>query len=193
LREEVGFKGPIISFEPIPEIAKVLKAKCAVDRNWYVEALALDRETGPAIFNVMANSEFSSLRKPSKDQLGLFEDKNIICQEVEVMRTTVAAEFPRWQARLGFTRPYMKLDTQGNDLAVVEGAGDALRAFVGLQSELAILKLYEGATGFAETIDAYRAKGFQLSALVPNNAGAFPILVEIDCVMFRQDALPVTI
>ena len=44
-----------------------------------------------------------------------------------------------------------------------------------------------------ETIDAYRAKGFELSALVPNNAGTFPILVEIDCVMFRQDALPVTV
>jgi FkbM family methyltransferase len=191
LREAVGFKGPIISFEPIPKIAQALRAKSAVDRNWYVEQLALDREAGPAIFNVMVSSEFSSLRKPSQDQFGLFDAHNKIYREVEVMRTTIAAELPRWQGKLGFSRPFLKLDTQGNDLAVVEGAGDGLRSFVGLQSELAIRKLYEGAAGFSETIDAYRARGFELSALVPNNAGTFPILVEIDCVMFRREALPV--
>jgi FkbM family methyltransferase len=187
LREAVGFKGPIISYEPIPEIAEVLKAKSSVDRNWYVVPLALDREAGPAMFNVMVGSQCSSLLKPSGDQLGFADEWNVVRQEMEVMRTTIAVELPRWQAKLGFKRPYLKMDTQGNDLAVVEGAGDALRSFVGLQSELAIRKLYEGATGFAETIEAYRGRGFELSALVPNNAGTFPILVEIDCVMFRQE------
>jgi len=187
LREAVGFKGPIISYEPIPEIAEALKAKSSVDRSWYVESLALDREPGPAMFNVMVGSQCSSFRKPSADQLGFFDEWNVVREEVEVMRTTIAAELPRWEAKLGFRRPYLKMDTQGNDLAVVEGAGDTLSTFVGLQSELAIRKLYEGAVGFAETIEAYRAKGFELSALVPNNAGTFPVLVEIDCVMFRQD------
>jgi hypothetical protein len=41
------------------------------------------------------------------------------------------------------------MDTQGNDFAVVEGAGDALSAFVGLQSELALHKLYDDAVDFA--------------------------------------------
>jgi FkbM family methyltransferase len=189
LREVVGFKGPIISYEPIPDIAAVLQAKTAGDRNWYVETCALDREPGPAIFHVMVASTFSSLRKPSKDQLGLFEKQNVVHREVEVIRTTIAEELPRWQAKLQFRRPFLKMDTQGNDLAVVEGAGNALHAFVGLQSELAIRKLYEEAAGFVETIAAYRAKGFELSALVPNNAGTFPVLVEVDCVMFRRGAL----
>jgi hypothetical protein len=39
------------------------------------------------------------------------------------------------------------MDTQGNDFAVTEGAGNALGAFVGLQSELAMGKLYNGAVG----------------------------------------------
>lgn len=188
LREAVGFKGPIISYEPIPDLAAALQSKSANDPNWYVEELALDRESGPAILNVMRSSEFSSLRKPSRDQLGLFEDWNAVDREVEIRRTTVAEELPGWQAKLGFSRPFLKMDTQGNDLAVVEGAGSMLHAFIGLQSELAIRKLYEGSTEFAETIAAYRANGFELSALVPNNAGHFPILVEIDCIMFRQGA-----
>lgn len=191
LREEIGFKGPIISFEPIPDMAERLKQTAARDPDWHVESTALDRDAGPATFHVMAEPQFSSLRRPSGDQPGIFKADNQVAREVEVMRTTIAAELPRWQAKLGFRRPFLKMDTQGNDLAVVEGAGDALQHFVGLQSELAIRTLYEGAAGFADAIAAYKERGFELSAFVPNNAGHFPQLVEMDCVMFRKDAVPV--
>lgn len=191
LRSEIGFKGPIISFEPIPTLAAAVKARAAADRAWHVEALALDREAGPAVFNVMADSQFSSLRKPATDQPGIFLADNAVSQEIEVMRSTLAIELPKWQAKLGFARPFLKMDTQGNDLAVVTGAGPAIAGFVGLQSELAIRKLYDGAADFAETIAAYRALDFELSALVPNNPGHFPLLVEIDCIMFHKTARPV--
>jgi len=100
-------------------------------------------------------------------ELGLFDDLNVVHRAVEIWRTTIAEELPRWQAKSGFSRPLLKMDTQGNDLAVLEGAGTALYAFVGLQGELAIQKLYEGSTEFAETIAAYRARDFELSAFVP--------------------------
>ena len=192
LREMIGFRGPIISFEPIPELAAALKVEAASMPNWYVEALALDRESGPATFNVMSETQFSSLRRPSADQPGIFRADNAVAREVPVMRATIAEVLPRWQEKLGFKRPFLKMDTQGNDLAVVEGAGAALARFVGLQSELAIQTLYEGATDYAETIRRYQALGFELSALIPNNRGHFPQLIEIDCVMFRRDAKPVS-
>lgn len=194
LREKIGFRGPIISFEPIPELAEQLKTDTTVARgsegNWFIETLALDREAGPATFNVMADSQFSSLRRPANGQPLAFDHANSVSREIRVMRSTIADELPKWQARLGFKRPFLKMDTQGNDLAVVEGAGDTLRAFVGLQSELAIRTLYAGAADYAETIAAYQARGFEFSALVPNNAGHFPTLIEIDCIMYRRDALP---
>lgn len=189
LRDAVGFRGPVISFEPIPELADQLKADAARFDSWHVEALALDREAGPATFNVMAESQFSSLCRPAEDQPELFRAANSIVREVAVMRSTLAVELPRWRERLKFRRPFLKMDTQGNDLAVVEGAGAALHGFVGLQSELAIKTLYHGAAGLSETLAAYTGKGFALSALVPNNAGHFPWLVEIDCIMFRRDAI----
>ncbi len=110
-----------------------------------------------------------------------------------MLRSTIAAEFPRWKRQLGFKRAFLKMDTQGNDLAVVEGASVTLQEFVGLQSELAIRKLYAGAVGFADTIAGYQAHGFELSAFVPNNSGHFPLPVEMDCVMFRKDALPASL
>lgn len=186
IRNDVGFQGPIISYEPIPEMVERLRVLSANDSNWHIEALALDREVGPAIFHVTANSKFSSLHAPSPDQPGIFQAMNRVVHDVPVMRATVADEFQKWQKKLGFMRPFLKMDTQGNDYAVVKGAGDVIRSFVGLQSELAIRKLYADSINFTEAIAAYTEHGFELSALVPNNAGHFPMLVEIDCVMFNR-------
>src|SRR5258708_11370848 len=68
LRRDVGYKGAIISFEPIPEVAERLSAKAEADPLWFVVPLALDREAGPATFNVMTASTFSSLKQPTPDQ-----------------------------------------------------------------------------------------------------------------------------
>jgi FkbM family methyltransferase len=188
LRDEVEFTGPIVSFEPIPELAADLHAKCSSDAKWFVETTALDREPGPAVLHIMRDSQFSSLLSPASDQPTILAPWNRVTREVWVDRSTIAIELPRWREKLGFTRPFLKLDTQGNDLAVLEGAGEALQAFVGLQSELSFQQIYNDSVGFAEALTRYSQLGFQLSALVPNNVGHFPSLVEMDCIMFRRDA-----
>ena len=187
LREKVGFRGDIISFEPIPELAEELRVRAASDSRWHIEQLALDREAGPSSFNVMANSVFSSLHRPNSHQPEIFASSNNVVRSIPVSRSTIAIEFAKYRSRLGFHRPYLKIDTQGNDFAVVEGAGEALSEFTGLQSELAIEKLYDGSTDFADSIAAYVSRGFVLSAFVPNNEGFFPRLIEIDCIMVRRD------
>ncbi len=111
-------------------------------------------------------------------------------REIEVECSTVAAQIAEWGPRLGFQRPFLKMDTQGNDLAVIEGAGTALAGFAGLQSELAILRLYDGSADFVTTLTACQDKGFVVSAFVPNNEGSFPVLVEIDCIMVNKALLP---
>ena len=80
------------------------------------------------------------------------------------------------------------MDTQGHDLAVAAGAGEELKAFVGLQSELAMVQLYAGSPSYREALDFYASYGFTLSAFVPNNFGHFPRLMEMDCIMFRESA-----
>ena len=186
LREGVGFAGPIISYEPIPELAAHIGARAAKDPNWHVESLALDREAGPASFHVMAADVFSSLNAPAPDQPATFDDMNRVARQIEVMRSTLALELPKWRERLGFRRPFLKLRTQGSDLAVAQGAGKSLAEFVGLQSELAVRRLYAGGPNFEEMLSAYRDLGFELSAFAPNTAGHFPDLIETDCIMYRR-------
>ena len=106
------------------------------------------------------------------------------------MRTeNLATTVDRLRRQFGFARPFLKLDTQGFDTQIVSAAPEAVKTFVGLQSELAIKKLYADSVDFREAITVYEQCGFELSALVPNNAGHFPRLVEVDCIMVRADLL----
>ncbi len=192
LRERVGFRGPIVSFEPQPHLLDHLRAAAAADPLWEVEGVALDRQAGKAVFQVMQGDEFSSLRTPAVGGPALFAEHMQVRDRVEVTCSTLALEVPRQRGRLGFRRPFLKMDTQGHDLAVLEGASDELGSFVGLQSELAFRQVYQDAPGFDSAIARYRAAGFELSALVPNNAGHFPMLIEMDCIMLRRDLTPAT-
>ena len=185
LRSDIGFTGSIISFEPIPHLAAMLREKSKSDPNWHVLELALDREARDAVFHVMAADQFSSLKAPRHAEIGLFRTMNKVMEEVAVHTSTLAAELPRLRDQFRFSRPFLKMDTQGSDLDVVEGAGNAIRSFVGLQSELSIRRIYEESFYFDEVLRRYAEKGFKLSALVPNNAGHFPDLIEIDCIMYR--------
>lgn len=193
LRDGVGFKGPIVSYEPIPELAATLRRKAERDPQWHIEDLALDREAGPATFHVMTADVFSSLNKPTGDQPVVFGRMNDVAREIEVMRSTLAVELPRWRERLKFRRPFLKLRTQGSDRAILEGAGEQASAFVGLQTELEVRRIYDGASSFEEMISACTARGFELSAFaqqVSDTASHFPMLVSIDCFMYRPDAAP---
>jgi FkbM family methyltransferase len=185
LRERVGYQGFVISFEPIPALAHTIRGLAQNDPRWLVEEAALDRDVGTAAFNVSTDSQFSSLHASRFDEVDLFEKDTAVVERIEVTTTTVARELAKYRERLGFSRPFLKMDTQGHDVAVAEGAGSALRDFVGLQSELAIKRIYDGAPSHDEALHFYRTRGFELSAFVPNNGGHFPRLIEIDCIMYR--------
>ncbi len=153
------------------------------DTRWRIEALALDREAGPATFNIAQSNQFSSLHAADANQPARFAHDNSLARAVSVTRATMAVELAKWQAIFGFKRPFLKMDTQGNDLAVVEGAGSNLGQFVGLQTELSFQRLYQGAPDFTEVLAVLRDKGFLPSAFVPNNDAHFPDLYEVDCIL----------
>jgi FkbM family methyltransferase len=191
LRTEVGYQGAIVSFEPIPELAQRLRANAAAEASWFVEELALDEREGQASFNILAGDQFSSLHAVSSTGAAFFKNQTRLRRQIEVRTSTLAIQLHKYQDKLGFKRPFLKMDTQGHDVSVASGAGDQLKEFVGLQSELAIKRLYDDSPSFEESLDFYRARGFELSALVPNNSGHFPRLLEIDCILFRKDLEPI--
>jgi FkbM family methyltransferase len=186
LRERVKYSGPIISFEPIPYLAQDLRVAAASCNNWYIREVALDREAGTARLTVTHDSQFSSLRSVSKLGQSLFARHVDVSDEIDVVLSTLARELRYWHDRIGFRRAYLKMDTQGNDVAVAEGAGDLLQDFVVIQAELAIHKLYNDIPDLAEAISFFRDHGFEPSAFTPNNEGTFPVLLETDCIFINR-------
>jgi hypothetical protein len=64
-------------------------------------------------------------------------------------------------------RIWLKLDTQGHDLAAFAGLERHLDRVVGVQSEVAFTPLYDGAPEAWTHLEALAAKGFRLSGLTP--------------------------
>lgn len=189
IRRHAGFRGTILSFEPNPQAAAILRKAASGDPKWIIIEQALSTENGTASFNIMAGSQFSSLSEPSHADTPMFADKNQVARIVTTTTETLATAFERLQAQIGFQRPFLKLDTQGFDVKIINSSPEVLDRFVGLQSELAIKKLYAHSVDFREAISAYERHGFVLSCFVPNNAGHFPLLVETDCIMVHQKQL----
>jgi FkbM family methyltransferase len=187
LRREVGYEGLIISFEPIPEARDVLSAFAEDDPQWVVEDVALSERNGRQSFNVMASNKFSSFHRPRHEEVEAFRDSNAVERVITVPTETLGSAYERLKARCQFERPFLKMDTQGHDVAIASHAADCLQQFVGMQSELSVKRLYEDCPDFREALAVYEDLGFELSALVPNNAGMFPLLVEVDCIMIRSD------
>jgi FkbM family methyltransferase len=189
LRRSVGYQGLIISFEPVPEVFAELEKKAHRDPNWHVEPLALDDRSGEAMINVMRQGQFSSLFDPKHDDVQLFKAMNVVTSRTKVRTERLSAVYRKYSEQFQFSRPFLKLDTQGNDLKIAREAREILPHFVGIQSELAIKRIYDGAPTYAEAISFFQECGFELSAFVPNNEGYFPRLIETDCIMVRADLL----
>ena len=52
LRDRVGYRGTIVSIEPVAEHAEKLRATAAADRSWVVRQVALGAEPGHLTMNV---------------------------------------------------------------------------------------------------------------------------------------------
>jgi FkbM family methyltransferase len=190
IRARAGYRGRIVSYEPGPEAGRDLRAAAASDDRWEVVEAALDEAPGRRLFNVMDIDQFSSLLAPSSRETALCADRNSVRTQFEVEARTLSDEFRRLSSERAFTAPFLKMDTQGNDLAVARGGADVLGRFVGIQSEMAVKRLYDGSADFVESIAFFRSAGFELSAFVPNNTGHFPRLLEVDGIFVRNDLLP---
>ncbi|WP_336966358.1 FkbM family methyltransferase [Sphingobium aquiterrae] len=180
LRKDVGFAGTILSFEPNPKVYAQLERRAAGDPRWHCFNIALSDSDGTASFNIMAADQFSSLEKPADGLDPIFQPRNKVAQAVEVETRRLDTLFPKLQADHGFAMPLLKMDTQGHDRSVCDGAGAVLARMAAVQTELAVRPLYDGATGYREMIDWLAGQGFLPNAMFANNKGHFPLLVEMD-------------
>ena len=184
-----GYSGPIVSFEPVNEYFKRLEAAAAPDPKWWVYRAALGLDTGDRPMNVMDGTGSSFLSPNLYAKLCWPEWHSAYVEKVPMRRLSEMMEM--FFANIGVSRPFLKLDTQGYDLEVFQGAGDRIHDLVGLQCELSLIPLYEGMPTIEDALSVFRAAGFDVTGFFPvavENATAR--MLEVDCVMIRSQALP---
>lgn len=178
-----GYRGRIVSFEPVSETAAELRRAAEGDRRWFVRQHALGQEETTAEIHLAGT--MSSLLGASEFGMGWkakLEDQQT--ETIQVRRLDAVLD----EALEGVRRPrvFLKMDTQGFDLDVLRGAGDRLADVVGLQSEVACLRLYDGMPRLPEQLTAYEAEGFELSGIFPVSRHFRSMrVIELDVVMVR--------
>lgn len=187
LRGDVGFGGHIFSFEPNPDVFAVLAKKARGDARWHVFNIALSDFDGTAPFHIMAAHQFSSIEKPADDLDPVFVSRNRVERVVDMQCRRLDGMIDELLGPYRLTRPFLKMDTQGHDRSVCEGAGAVLPRMLGVQTELAVRPLYAGASEYRDMIAYLEGRGFLPNALFANNKGHFPLLVEMDGIFIRAD------
>ena len=159
---EHGYNGRLISFEPSTAAFEQLKTRAAMDTAWEVMNLALGREPGIGDLRVAASSAASSLRMPLATQLEVAPtSKTVGVESVEVARLDDVVN------DLDETRTYVKVDVQGSERDVIDGAARTLARAVGLEIELSLTNLYQNDMLLDESLARVSEYGLDLVGLNP--------------------------
>ncbi len=164
LRRQVGYAGRVVSFEPDATNAQVLTSRAAADPAWRVDQLALSDRSGRLPLFRFDRSNFNSLHAPTESLSEWFEITSTGEDLVDVVR------LDDWLDGLGSVLKgpmFLKVDTQGHDWAVIEGAARRLSDVVAIQLELSVLPLYEGAEHWTDVIARLEGLGFWPAGLFP--------------------------
>lgn len=182
-----GFSGRIVSWEPVAENFRILQAQSDADSQWFVYDYALGAaETQQAMQLTNQSSLHSFLRANDYGQIHFGRQLEVTgVRQVPVRRLDQV--FDQCLDGLGRPRVFLKTDTQGYDLQVIQGARACLDRILCLQCEAAVQPIYRDAPLYMDLIGELRDQGFELSGMFPVTIDRRMWLVEFDCVMVRRD------
>ncbi len=192
LRDEVGYQGTILSFEPIKSNFQVLEQVASDKGNWDTYNYALGNESTRKKINVMKSDVFSSFLSPDHSVVNEFDVINSVEREevVEIRKLDEVVRSIEMDHDIG--RMYVKLDTQGYDLEVIDGGRNTVRHVVALQSEMSLKNIYRGMPTFSKSLQKFNELGFEATGFFPVASDRQNRLIEFDCVMINSATLLVS-
>lgn len=152
-------RGRIVSVEPLKAAFEQLRARAARDENWSVERAAVSARAGTLTINVSDNSVSSSVLPMLEQHARAAPSSRYVATE-EVAATTVDELMSRYQLTPAST--LLKIDVQGHELSVLEGAAETLAQFGAVRTELSLVPLYEGQALLPEIMARLDEHGFDL-------------------------------
>lgn len=162
---EAGYADKIVSFEPLTSAYEELKNKAQKDAKWFIhDRVALGASSGEVKINIAGNSASSSVLPMLTTHSNIAPKSSYIGQETVPVITldSVIADYCSEQSR-----PFLKIDTQGFEWEVLDGAEELLGQAYGVLLELSLVPLYEGQAMWLRLIQRMEEAGFMVWALIP--------------------------
>lgn len=182
---QLGYRGRIVSFEPVAESFAAVEQSCRRDPDWLAWPIALGASDDTRRMHVTRGTEFSSFLMANAEAAGRFGP------QVDVLRTESVAVrrlddvFAECVEGMAAPRVFVKLDTQGADLEVLKGTSSRLVDVQGLQCELSVRPLYDGAPSYREAMAVLDDLGFELTGIFAVSREHDLRLIEVDCLLRR--------
>ena len=181
----IGYGGRIVSFEPLAGCQEGLIAAAEGDEGWTVAPpLALGDRDGVATINRSAESDMSSMLDFTAEMAALLDSSRFVARE-EVPLRRLDGIFD------DLARPgepvLLKIDTQGYERAVLDGAAGVLDRVTLVQLELSIIEIYDGEPTYLEMIGHLAGLGFSPVLFIPGYFNRRTArLLQMDGVFARQ-------
>ena len=184
LLREIGFDGKIISFEPLSDAREILLNISKNDPQWQIALqTAIGEENGEIEIQIAGNSQSSSVLDMLDTHVRAAPDSKYIGKEKVALRTldSIAPDYMDSNSIA-----FIKIDTQGYETQVMNGAKKLMSQIVGLQVEISLVPLYKGQCLFDEMLKKLKNDGFELWSIStvfsdPNTAQ----LLQVDATFFR--------
>lgn len=181
-----GFTGRIHSLEPLQSAYDELTAAASADQRWTTQRAAVSDTAGTITMNVSANSVSSSALPLLSRSVDAAPQTAYVATE-QVPATTV--DDLVGEHGLTAARTLLKIDVQGLEKAVLDGAANTLAGFAAVRTEMSLVPLYDGQALMPELLEYLGAHGFDLWFVEPGWAD--PVsrrLLQLDGIFFRRAA-----
>jgi FkbM family methyltransferase len=136
-----GYRGKIISFEPLPEAFNILEANRKNDDKWEAKNVALGPRDGKCDIHVAGNSMSSSFLEMSSYHEAVYPDSAYTGDQNVTMARLDSLSSTLFKPGQGV---YLKMDVQGYEMDVLKGGTQALSEVAVVEAEMCLTQLYEG-------------------------------------------------
>jgi FkbM family methyltransferase len=161
----IGYRGQIISFEPLSSAYQELVRRSSSDDDWQALNCALGNQICTTEINVSENSDSSSILNMLPYHAKVAPESRYIGNE-QVEVKTLDSLFN--DLCIGEHKIWMKIDTQGFEHRVLEGATNSLAHIQILQLEMSFVPLYENQVLFDEMNKILHDRGYRMIAIEPS-------------------------
>jgi FkbM family methyltransferase len=160
---QFGYTGRLVSFEPLKSAFEKLKPRAEGDPMWKIHNLGLGNEEGES--KIYADGVFSSLLplNPSHPTPEMWPNR---MDKVETIRVAKLDSLADGIFR-GGEHCWLKIDVQGFELKVLEGARQTLGKVKAIEVEVSLSEIYTGQAVMLDVLNFLKGYGFDAIHLEP--------------------------